>query len=688
MKYSFITEGSDHRRRLTFRTDIKFIERIQHDAHNGIIAEFRNELGRKGKAQATRQYQKIPRVCPTAVLHQQENGALTMQAFNGLLLLDVKPVVGTAAQAEVKRRAMALPTTVSAFVGASGRSVKILVSVARPDGTLPLTATEAEQFYAQAHSELLPLYATLLTPHPVVPDCKGVLHAFMMPWDEHPLFAPQAMPFRVGEGRSLLTGEGDWKAYEIYRADFGRIVKETLQEQGMSGRQPWDEDFLALLARKLHDAGMPREEAYNHTRQKLFYYGKEGMLERWRGITDAAYDHTPQGTTDDMAERKGNGHIMRDVVRMLEQRYQFRHNTIMGFTEYRKNASIYSPWQPVTERALNDLTMELQLAGLDVWNRDVKRYIDSHHVRDYNMAEDYLFSLHGKWDGQDHIRQLARTVPTRVPQWTDWFHRFFLGMVAQWQHRTTRFGNAIVPLLISGQGYHKSDFCRQLLPPELRSWGFTDSLSLAEERTVLQNMTQMLLICLDEFNQISPKKQEGFLKNIITLPTVKVKRPYARHVEDLPRLASFIATTNQPDVLADPSGSRRFVGIYITGDIDTSQTPNYEQLYAQALSELDHGERYWFDERETQLIIAHNRQFQLRSEAMTFFYEYFDTPAREKDGQWMTAAAILSETKRRAHGVLKDVPSVNKFARELRALPNLLLRHTSNNNYYLVRIKA
>lgn len=34
-------------------------------------------------------------------------------------------------------------------------------------------------------------------------------------------------------------------------------------------------------------------------------------------------------------------------------------------------------------------------------------------------------------------------------------------------------------------------------------------------------MSQQLLINLDEFNQISPRVQQGFLKNVIQLPSIK-----------------------------------------------------------------------------------------------------------------------------------------------------------------------
>ena len=140
-------------------------------------------------------------------------------------------------------------------------------------------------------------------------------------------------------------------------------------------------------------------------------------------------------------------------------------------------------------------------------------------------------------------------------------------MVRQWQSSIyDRYGNQIAPLLISKQGWNKSTFIQSLLPPELQ-WGFTNQLDVSEKRQTLQAMSQFLLINLDEFNQISPQLQQGFLKNVITLPCVKVKRPYGKHVEPFPRMASFIGATNQADVLTDPSGGRRFLGIELTGPI-------------------------------------------------------------------------------------------------------------------------
>ena len=375
------------------------------------------------------------------------------------------------------------------------------------------------------------------------------------------------------------------------------------------------------------------------------------------------------------------------LMDFLNSRYEFRYNDMMGYTEYRSKGKRYADWQPVDDRSLKGLTMEVRLGGIDVRDNDVRRYVHSNMIRAYDPIGDYLWARHGKWDGQDHIRRLARTVPTKNPYWQDWFYTWFLGMVRQWRVSSiAKYGNQAVPLLISTQGWNKTTFCEQLLPPEL-SWGYTGNLQLDDKRQVLQQMAQMLLINLDEFNQISPRKQQGFLKNILQLPAVKVQRPYARHVEDIPRLASFIATTNQADVLADPSGSRRFIGIYVTSDIDTHQTPNYPQLFAQAKAELDDDARYWFDAAETEELMRHNLRFQQRSDFLEFFFEYFAPGSDEASGEWMTAAALLAEIKKRAGAALKVPPTVNKFARELRGLPDIQVRRSHSSDIYLVSRK-
>ena len=371
----------------------------------------------------------------------------------------------------------------------------------------------------------------------------------------------------------------------------------------------------------------------------------------------------------------------------LNTHYQFRYNTIMGYTEYKDQSYKYMDWTPVDDRVLKGMTMKVRLGGIDARDNDVRRYVQSDMIRPFNPIGDYLWEQYDKWDGKDHIRKLACTVPTSNPHWPDWFYTWFLGMVRQWQvTNMAMYGNQAVPLLISAQGWNKTTFCEQLLPPELR-WGYTGNLQMDDKRQVLQQMAQMLLINLDEFNQISPRIQQGFLKNIITLSSVKIKRPYGRHVEDFPRRASFIATTNQADVLADPSGSRRFLGVELTGPIDVSTPPNYEQLYAQAMRALHQHQPYYFSQQETKVIAESNRKFSVKSAADHFFFDYFEPATNATDGEWVSASAIFGYLKQKVGVSLLKPASISGFGRMLSNMPELQKRFTKYGSEYLVKRK-
>ena len=401
-------------------------------------------------------------------------------------------------------------------------------------------------------------------------------------------------------------------------------------------------------------------------------------------LKDAIVDNSEESVDKDGKELSDN--IMR-MIGFLCKKYDFRYNSVMKFTEYRPKDKDYWGYQPVDARVQKRMTLEVQLANIRVSIKDVRNYLESDLLSTYNPVEDFLFKCAGKWDGKDYIRALARTVPTDNPYWEDWFYTWFLAMVNQWRSYSHRkYGNSVAPLLISKQGYNKSTFCRSLVPPELQ-WGYNDNLVLSEKRQVLQAMCQALLLNLDEFNQISPQVQQGFLKNIIQLPSVKMKPPYGSHVQEFPRMASFIATSNMEDILSDPSGNRRFLGVELTGPIDVSQLPNYEQLYAQALAALQAGEKTYFDAEQTKLIMASNRKFEVISPVDQYFNLYFDLTDDAKLGEYLTAAEIFQELKSHIGSSVK-LSNLISFGRKLSQMPSIHRKRFNDGMRYLVVRKS
>ena len=703
MKLTLIRTDKQNRQHLTTKTLERFAERVKTDTKQQIVSELRREIPfMSGLGAEFHKLEQLPRVYPAAEWRLDEQGDLQMTAFNGVVLLSIGQLTDEAQVEAAKQTVAGLPSTVLAVEGASGRSLKVLVAVEAADGRTPDNEEAANGLYQVAHAYAARVYGGA-TGHEVTVAEPSVRDSFRMTLDTAPYVNAKATPLRVAErlGRDASATDtshsaislppSTWKKYDEVEYLYRRVANEVYDALDTDEwrKSPYrDEAAVAEIASRLCQLGVEEEETVAHLYSHLWSREEERHV---RAVVASSYEAARERKPKADPELKtieASAKVRRDTLALIDflgRRYQLRYNTVMGYAEYRPNNSTYHTWRPVDERVANDLALEARTEGLDVWDKDVKRYVNSSHAPRYSPVQEYLWECRGKWDGHDRIRELARTVPTRNPYWQEWFYTWFLAMVSQWTATEyARYGNAAVPLLISKQGWNKSTFCQSLLPMELQ-WGYTQTARPSEEKTMLLTMSQMLLVNFDEFNKISPQVQQGFLKNMLSLPVVKAKRPYGKHVEVMPRLSSFIATTNLTDVLSDPTGSRRFLSVELTGPIDVSRRPNHRQLFAQALDALDRGEPTWFDEVQTQQIMDYNRQFQQRTPAEQFFGDLF-RPALSPDepgAQWMSTSALFQAVRAQVGSSLQ-VSSLQKFGRALANMPGLYRRVTNQNTQYLV----
>ena len=290
----------------------------------------------------------------------------------------------------------------------------------------------------------------------------------------------------------------------------------------------------------------------------------------------------------------------------MKEHYTLRLNVMTGTVEYRQNALGYG-FQPLDRAARNTMAIKALKAGVDSWDKDLGRYIDSNLIPRYEPMYDFITHL-PRWNGKhDFVGEMARRVKTTNAYWEEDFHKWMLSMVAQWMGKDRQHGNAIVPLLIGPQGSGKTTFCSRLLPGYLHSY-FNDRISMKNDNDIFLAMSGYALINIDEFDAMS-KSQQPLLKYLVSKHDVKFRPPYGKTMEERQRFASFIATTNNLRPLTDPTGSRRFICVY-ADEIDNSGHINYDQLYAQLYAELQESRRYWFDDEENQRITEQNKDFQ------------------------------------------------------------------------------
>ena len=174
------------------------------------------------------------------------------------------------------------------------------------------------------------------------------------------------------------------------------------------------------------------------------------------------------------------------------------------------------------------------------------------------------------------------------------------------------------------------------------------------------------------------------LKNLMQASALNIRKAYKRSASALPRIASFIGTSNREDLLVDRTGSRRFLCVSLEHAIDCTTPVEHEQLYAQLKAELQSGERSWFNKEEEQAIQQHNALFYKHIPEEEVFRLCFRFATQEDHPQEVLtlSATQLFERMKATHPSVMRGMTVYSLSR---ILPRLGERvHTAKGNVYRV----
>ena len=558
----------------------------------------------------------------------KQNGELKAKNYNQLVLLSIENLRDLATVEEYKRLATLQPYTLLCFLGHDGHSLHIVCpyTVAAP---ATVEANHHHQLLLNAFRKYHYIYSSQLgTPlSEAEPSFETSCKAC---YDPQPYYNPEALAIQVTDEpedtpkfRSVQEDISDYNWPEeipglsVHDSRMRRF-HDCLDVAVEAHRDLWyDEDGGYRTSEIFRDAVL--EQLADGCRQM-------GLPQAWcvrmctfipllgEGVKDTELFETVFKTaylretlkTIPMKFTRPSALLAYKTEAYMKEHYTLRLNVMTGVPEYRINAVGYG-FMPLDQAARNTMAIKALKAGVDSWDKDLSRFIDSNLIPKYYPMEDFINHL-PKWNGKhDYVGELARRVKTTNPYWEEDFHKWMLSMVAQWLGKDRQYGNAIVPLLIGPQGSGKTSFCRRLLPGNLQLY-YNDRLSMKNDNDIFLAMSGYALINIDEFDAMS-KGQQPLLKYLISKQDVKFRPPYGKTMEERQRFASFIATTNNLRPLTDPTGSRRFICVY-ADEIDNSGIINYDQLYAQLYAELQQGRRYWNDDEENARIIEQNAQFQ------------------------------------------------------------------------------
>lgn len=215
-------------------------------------------------------------------------------------------------------------------------------------------------------------------------------------------------------------------------------------------------------------------------------------------------------------------------------------------------------------------------------------------------VREYLVGL--KWDGRK-----------RIDRWLEWYcgaeceteaeQAYAAAVGSRWLisacARVFKPGcKADFCLILEGeQGVGKSTTFSILAGP----W-FSDSLPAdLHHRDAALHLRGRWIIELSELSALGRSEMET-VKSFLSRDEDRYRAPYARDEETIPRQCVFCGTTNSALYLKDATGARRFWPIGVTRIDLRSLRDDRDQLWAEAYDRYSAGEKWWFDDDDSELI--------------------------------------------------------------------------------------
>ena len=378
----------------------------------------------------------------------------------------------------------------------------------------------------------------------------------------------------------------------------------------------------------------------------------------------------------------------------LNENYRFRRNTLNGKVEFQAKPNGKAEcdvFRPLTKAALNSIVIRAkreQILEKGSPKTEITEYVESEEVPEYNPVQAFLTNL-PEWDGQNHIAKVFSRIPGISSEQLNYLTIWLRSTVAHWKQMDMLHGNECVPTFIGNQGCGKTTFVRRLLPPELREY-YMDNLNLANKFDKEMALTNNLIVNLDELEAISAS-QHAKLKQTLSVSKVNGRPIFGRTQEDRPRFASFVATTNNPHPLTDPTGSRRYICIQIPDGqlVNNEGEIDYGQLYAQVVYELQELKApYWFSNDEVARIQQLNQEFMEQKDLGEMFVACFRQPEDGETAKTMNCDQMIEVMRKVYPSLTNTIGNKVRLGKTIKSLGFKFKEKTHISYYDVVPLRV
>ena len=293
--------------------------------------------------------------------------------------------------------------------------------------------------------------------------------------------------------------------------------------------------------------------------------------------------------------------------------------------------------RPIDDSDLNSLFLDSKGVFKESTKDLITSIIFSNRIPSYNplheFFEEELYQFNG--DNWPNIQLLLSSVITDTADADFFILRWLLSAVA------SAYGHKSELVLVfcgEKQGTGKTHWFRYLLPKKLRYLYAESKMDAGKDDEIL--MCGKLFINDDEYGGKS-KREEKRMKELTSKEFINVREPYGRVSVDLKRLAVFCGTSNEIQILSDPTGNRRIIPIHILGiDHDLYNQCDKEGLWRELYCMFQMGAEYTILREDIERLNAATEMYKLSTPEDDLIHKKISPGTSTSFGEWMSLTDI------------------------------------------------
>ena len=312
-------------------------------------------------------------------------------------------------------------------------------------------------------------------------------------------------------------------------------------------------------------------------------------------------------------DNDGHRHKFLKVKDFIDLNWEIRKNTVTMELEYRTTES--PSFKPIDDAVLSSIWLKTQFEGFNISDSVLVKILNSELTPNYNPFKEFFKNL-PKWDGEDHIQQLADTLKiaagdeknNRVSQkdlWEPYLKKWLVGAVAQVLDKGS---NHLCLILVGAQGKGKTTWLNKLCPDKMKDHLMVGHINptLTDNNTA-NLLAEKWLVNIDDQLDYIFGKDFNSLKSIITTPTITNRKVFQRFTKTRKRTCSFMGSVNNVNFLTDTE-NRRYL-VFTVEDIDFKHEVDILQVWSQAKELLKNKHQYWFNAEEIKTLNRVNESY-------------------------------------------------------------------------------